>query len=111
MALAPEWPPEALSTIRLLIDLSIPRYLMGELKAPRSAYSLVEQAINKLAQAEDHLREVVLIGTNPGFNHVLFEAEALIRQAVSALTRTIPSGEKQLDPHAKLTWPKTKRGQ
>jgi len=60
---------------------------MGELKAPRSAYSLVEQAINKLAQAEDHLREVVLIGTNPGFNHVLFEAEALIRQAVSALRK------------------------
>jgi len=93
MALAPEWAPEALSTIRLLIDLSIPRDFMGELKAPRSAYSLVEQAINKLAQAQDHLREVVLIGTHPGFNHVLFEAEALIRQAVSALRRNIASGE------------------
>lgn len=75
---------------------------MGELNAPRSAYGFVEQAISKLAQAEDHLRDVVLIGTNPEFNHLLFEAEAFIRQAVSALTKTIPAGEKQLDPHANL---------
>jgi hypothetical protein len=82
---------------------------MGKLKAPRSAHGLVEQAINKLAQAEDHLRDVVLIGATPEFNHLLFEAETFIRQAVAVLTKTISSGGKQLDPQANLTWRKSKR--
>ncbi|HEV2175547.1 MAG TPA: hypothetical protein VGR71_18370 [Nitrospira sp.] len=66
---------------------------MDEFKSPRSARVFIERAINKLAQAEDHLRDVVLIGTNPELSHLLFEAQAFIRQAVSSLSKASPSVE------------------
>ena len=53
-------------------------------------HSLIALSVEKLKEAENALRHMVLFGRHSDLDHSLIEAGAFIRQAISTLKRTLP---------------------
>lgn len=59
-----------------------------------SLNSLIAESVQKLNDAENALRHVILFAFDPALNHSFIEADALIRRAISILMKTLPNRER-----------------
>lgn len=65
---------------------------MNALGEGLSQNSLVQQALDKLAEAQDAVRRVLLFARNPKLNGVLVEVGNLVGEAASRLRKVAEEG-------------------
>jgi hypothetical protein len=66
---------------------------MDRLRRSPAWYYLIKRSLERLDEAQNALRHVVLFAYDPKLEHSLIQADAFIRQAISALKGALPTRE------------------